>query len=245
MRHCCSWRECGLDAVERVCLRLLPFPSCIIACELAKGFSDGGIVPDKGAAYWRCRERNAAQSDFEVKPRLEAPYLSQGRGRGLHPRICKRRTRCLACWTRISSDWWWCRTREVCGAFGWVRRRDCSGFCHQGTMSSITFSCWKISAAELIPKVSLLYWYNPTCVENVVMYLHDGWSTSWWYPDFKSSLLKAVAPLRSAVSQLIDSWADVSRHQDGTCACILCEKFLISQHLRVIRKVLFTNRKYA
>lgn len=33
-----------------------------------------------GALYLRCRERNAAQSDFEVKPRLEAPYLSQGRG---------------------------------------------------------------------------------------------------------------------------------------------------------------------
>ena len=34
----------------------------------------------KGALYWPCRERNAAQSDFEVKPRLEALYLSQGRG---------------------------------------------------------------------------------------------------------------------------------------------------------------------
>ena len=32
------------------------------------------------------------------------------------------------------------------------------------------------------------------------MYLYDGWSSNSFYPNFKSSLLKTVAPLRSAVS---------------------------------------------
>ena len=71
MRHCCSWRECSLDAVERVSLRFLPFLSCIIACELAKGFSDGGIVLD---------ERGAVLAMPRKERSSEALYLSQGRG---------------------------------------------------------------------------------------------------------------------------------------------------------------------
>ena len=53
-------RECGLDAVQRVSQRLLPFPSCIIACELAKGFSDGGIVPKRGAVLAMPRKERSS-----------------------------------------------------------------------------------------------------------------------------------------------------------------------------------------
>ena len=65
MRHSCSWRECELDAVERVSLRLLPFPSCIIACKLAKGFSDGGIVPDERGAVLAIPRKERSSVGFQ------------------------------------------------------------------------------------------------------------------------------------------------------------------------------------
>ena len=58
---------------------------------------------------------------------------------------------------------------------------------------------WKISEAALTPKRSLLYRYNPACVEKVVMYRQDSSSSSWWYALDRSNLLKTVDPLRSAI----------------------------------------------
>ena len=48
-----------------------------------------------------------------------------------------------------------------------------------------------------------LYLRSPTCVLNVVMQLLSGASSSWWYPDERSNLLKTVAPLRSATRSSI------------------------------------------
>ena len=48
-----------------------------------------------------------------------------------------------------------------------------------------------------------LYLRSPTCVLNVVMQLLSGASSSWWYPDERSNLLKTVALLRSATRSSI------------------------------------------
>ena len=57
-----SCRERSLDAVEHVSLQLLPFPSCITVCELTKGFSDGGEVPDEMGAVLAMPRREHSSS---------------------------------------------------------------------------------------------------------------------------------------------------------------------------------------
>ena len=63
-------------------------------------------------------------------------------------------------------------------------------------MSSDWIFFWKISLAELVPKLRRLYRHKPWCVANVVIYRLSGAKVSWWYPALRSNFEKTVAPLK-------------------------------------------------
>ena len=69
------------------------------------------------------------------------------------------------------------------------------------SISSIAF--WKISDAAFIPNTRRLYLLSPTWMLNVVMWRLSGSSSSWWYPEERPSLLRTVAPFRSATRSSI------------------------------------------
>ena len=58
---------------------------------------------------------------------------------------------------------------------------------------AVDISCWYSSLAELTPTNRRLYLYKPLLVTEVVIW-RDSRSSSWWYPHFKSSLLKMFEP---------------------------------------------------
>ena len=62
----------------------------------------------------------------------------------------------------------------------------------------LKYDITSFSDAALIPNMRRLYLQSPMCVLNVVMLRLSGSSSSWWYPDKRSNLLKTVAPLSSA-----------------------------------------------
>ncbi len=93
-------------------------------------------------------------------------------------------------------------------------------------VNSSTFF-WNISAAVFIPKLSLLYWNKPWCVQKAVIYRESGCNSSWWYPDPRSSLENTFAPFslwsKSSIVGVL-----------CRCLCIALLASLASLHIRIL-----------
>ena len=59
---------------------------------------------------------------------------------------------------------------------------------------AVDISCWYCSLAEHTPNNRRLYLYKPLCVTKVVICRDSELSSNWWYPHFKSNLLKTLEP---------------------------------------------------